>query len=62
MIDQIYPFSTRDKQDSQYKEIFSLLTNDIQNLKSNDFDLENYRGNNLTELTVKLSIFSLFTQ
>ena len=43
----------------QYKEIFSLLTNDLNNLKSNDFDLENYRGNNLIELTVKLSI-SLF--
>jgi uridine kinase len=43
----------------EYKEIFSLLTNDLNNLKSNDFDLENYSGDNLTELTVKLSV-SLF--
>ncbi|MDA7547850.1 hypothetical protein N8812_01990 [Acidimicrobiia bacterium] len=43
----------------KYNEIFSLLTNDISNLKSNDFNLENYDDDNLTELTVKLSI-SLF--
>jgi uridine kinase len=43
----------------RYKEIFSLLTNDITNLKSNDFNLENYDADNFTELAVKLSI-SLF--
>lgn len=40
----------------QHKEIFSLLTNDINNLKNHDFDLENYGGDNLIELTVKLSM------
>ena len=43
----------------QHKEIFPLLTNDINNLKNHDFDLENY-GDNLIELTVlSMALFLL---
>ena len=54
--DQIFTYFQLDVDKHQYQEIFSRLTSKIQNLKSNSFNLESFDGDNLIELTVKLSI------
>lgn len=45
-----------DIEEQQYNNLFSLLTKDIQNLKSKSFDLKKYNNDKLPELTLKISI------
>ena len=45
-----------DIEEQQYNNLFSLLTKDIQNLKSKSFDLKKYNNDKLPELSLKISI------